>query len=499
MAVNGPDNKQASKTNTERVDLDARLLHFARADKLIGSDLRNNSADSIGTVSDFIVDRGSGRIEYAVVKSGDFLGFGGKSIALPYNELRYMATTTSFQTGMTQEQLERRTEFVPENWEELNDRSWMDNASDWFSDDRKNHTEDAIHEAFKNGERERVEGRVTRVERKDYNGDEHVFLTVVDEDEEKHTLVLGPTWYVMGHENAVKRGDDVDFSVVSYDSRYIVADGKINRDRVTFRDANGKSSWTTKNQKNPSRYVLLSDISGMSVEMVGSTVGEVQTTLIEGGSGSVALLALDPNENLFGLGDELSLIPWGAVTLVRDSHVIINGNEAKLNRTLKMPEDIGSMRTPSSVVHAYETFGIEMPGFEARDNRAKNQYGDRDRTTTRHGDAWSNESSLIEALRDGKDVKIEGTFQSFTTQSVVDGAPEAKVMVVRTKDGTRRLIMAPVWFADKQRMGLNKGDSVTINAKRTKFDGREYYSIVSVESGENRWDFWDNNTPAWSK
>ena len=503
LAFAGPDGHKSShtkskQTSTKNVNMDARLLHFARSDELMGSTLRNNNAEDIGTVSDFIIDRGSGHIEFAVVKSGGILGFGGKSFAIPYNELRYQPTVSGFSTTMTEEQLERLTEFIPENWEELADRDWMESVGDWMSNDDIDHAEDSIRDAVRRGERVDMEGTVTRVLRQQYKGDEHVFVIVQDDSNEQHTLILGPSWYVMGSESPVQRGDEVEFSVVEYDTYHIVADGEINGERMTMRDKQGRAAWDSQNERTSSRYILLSDLVGMNAEIAGTTVGEIQTTVVEGGSGQVAMLALDPNDNFFGLGDELSLIPWGATSVRYNAPVMIDSNEAELERTIKMPSDVSTLRTPSSVAHAYENFGIEIPEFEARDNRAKNQYGKREHSSKHYGNAWSRDSDLMKAVCDGKDMKVIGAFTGFSDGQVIEGAPEARFITVKTSKGTHRMIVAPTWFADRQGMNLEKGDELEIHAKRASFDGQEWFAIVSIERDDDEWTLWDDETPAWS-
>lgn len=497
MAITGPEQTTRTKT-TKKVDLDSQILHFVRSDSLFGSDLHNTTSETIGTVSDFIVDRGTGNIEFAIVKSGDFLGLGGKSIALPYNELRYNTASGLYSTSMTQEQLERLTEFIPENWEGLDDSSWMDNLQSWMSDDDSDRDNAAISLAIRENERMEVSGEVTRIERHDHLGDEHVCVVVRDESGNDRTLVVGPSWYVMGLDTRIERGDTVELSVVEYDSYYIVTDGKVNRDRVNFRDDEGRGVWETRNARTPSRYILLSELNGRNIEMVGTTVGEVQTSLIEGGSGQVAMVALDPNDNLFGLGDELSLVPWGALSIREDGGVIVHSNDAELERTLKMPTDVSTLRTPSSVAHVYKNFGMDMPKFEARDYRIKNQYSDRDHDSKRFGNAWGHNSDLIDAIRNGDDVVIEGKFKSFSNDTIVNGAPEARMITVNTAKGTKTLIVAPSWFAERQTMRFNKGDALKIHAKQTEFDGQTWLSIVRIERDDDEWTLWDDDAPAWA-
>jgi sporulation protein YlmC with PRC-barrel domain len=61
--------------------------HFCRASDLMKATVNNPSGEKIGDVKDFIFDRGTGRVEYALVESGSILGLGGKTIAVAYSSL----------------------------------------------------------------------------------------------------------------------------------------------------------------------------------------------------------------------------------------------------------------------------------------------------------------------------------------------------------------------------------------------------------------------------
>lgn len=54
-----------------------------RASKVMGREVRNNSDQKIGKIDDLAVDLESGRIVYAVVSVGGFLGVGDRSVAVP--------------------------------------------------------------------------------------------------------------------------------------------------------------------------------------------------------------------------------------------------------------------------------------------------------------------------------------------------------------------------------------------------------------------------------
>src|SRR5262245_53098164 len=68
----------------QRGTVDLRSCRWLTDRKVAG-----DNADEIASVSDMIVDRGSGRVEYAVVKTGTVLGLGGRAVAIPYGAFRW--------------------------------------------------------------------------------------------------------------------------------------------------------------------------------------------------------------------------------------------------------------------------------------------------------------------------------------------------------------------------------------------------------------------------
>src|SRR5262249_38697116 len=55
-----------------------------RASQLIGANIQNDNGDSVGEVNDLVIDSNSGRIRYAAVQYGGFLGVGSKLFAVPF-------------------------------------------------------------------------------------------------------------------------------------------------------------------------------------------------------------------------------------------------------------------------------------------------------------------------------------------------------------------------------------------------------------------------------
>jgi sporulation protein YlmC with PRC-barrel domain len=59
------------------------------ADQVQGTYIYNPAGDSLGSVEDVMIDKVSGRIAYAVVGFGGFLGIGDRHYPLPWEKLKY--------------------------------------------------------------------------------------------------------------------------------------------------------------------------------------------------------------------------------------------------------------------------------------------------------------------------------------------------------------------------------------------------------------------------
>jgi sporulation protein YlmC with PRC-barrel domain len=65
-----------------------------RASKLVGSNVYNQSGQTIGSVDDLLIGQ-DGKISQAVVSVGGFLGIGGKLVAVPFGEFKFVESRKS--------------------------------------------------------------------------------------------------------------------------------------------------------------------------------------------------------------------------------------------------------------------------------------------------------------------------------------------------------------------------------------------------------------------
>ena len=74
--------------------------------KVTGTSVYNTSGDALGTIHDVMMDKQSGKIAYAVMSFGGFLGMGERYHPIPWNTLKYDTRQGGYVVGLTQAQLE---------------------------------------------------------------------------------------------------------------------------------------------------------------------------------------------------------------------------------------------------------------------------------------------------------------------------------------------------------------------------------------------------------
>ena len=91
---------------------------------LRNDDVVNVNGDSIGTIEAIMLDVASGRIAYAVLSFGGFLGMGTKYFAIPWSALTLDAAERRFVLDVSKEQLESAPGFNKDHWPAMADRRW---------------------------------------------------------------------------------------------------------------------------------------------------------------------------------------------------------------------------------------------------------------------------------------------------------------------------------------------------------------------------------------
>jgi sporulation protein YlmC with PRC-barrel domain len=96
-------------------------------DKVISSD-----GEDIGKVKDIMLDVGSGRIAYAVLSSGGFLGIGDKLLAIPWHALTLDTQRKCFVLDMTAERVKNAPGFDKDHWPSMADQTWATSVHQYY-------------------------------------------------------------------------------------------------------------------------------------------------------------------------------------------------------------------------------------------------------------------------------------------------------------------------------------------------------------------------------
>jgi sporulation protein YlmC with PRC-barrel domain len=91
------------------------------ATTLTGDRVVNLAGEDIGRIEELMIDVTTGRVAYAVLSFGGFLGIGNKLFALPWSALTVDEGKKRFVVNVTRESLEKMPGFDKDHWPDLND------------------------------------------------------------------------------------------------------------------------------------------------------------------------------------------------------------------------------------------------------------------------------------------------------------------------------------------------------------------------------------------
>jgi hypothetical protein len=93
------------------------------SDKVEGTAVFGADGQKIGSIERVMIDKVSGKVSYAVLSFGGFLGIGDDHYPLPWQSLKYDTRLGGYVTGITQAQLEGAPKYQNDNaW------NWADTA-----------------------------------------------------------------------------------------------------------------------------------------------------------------------------------------------------------------------------------------------------------------------------------------------------------------------------------------------------------------------------------
>jgi sporulation protein YlmC with PRC-barrel domain len=103
------------------------------ADTLCGDSVVNGAGEDVGKLEAIMLDVRSGRVAYAVLSFGGFLGMGSKLFAVPWGALTLDTVNKRFVLDVDKERLENAEGFDKDHWPSMADREWATRLHEYYS------------------------------------------------------------------------------------------------------------------------------------------------------------------------------------------------------------------------------------------------------------------------------------------------------------------------------------------------------------------------------
>lgn len=102
------------------------------ADTLIGNHVFNHKDESLGDIKEIMLDMRNGKVGYAVLSFGGFLGMGEKLFAVPWAALSLDTDNRRFVLNVDKDRLQDAPGFQKDKWPDMADQSWADAIHSYY-------------------------------------------------------------------------------------------------------------------------------------------------------------------------------------------------------------------------------------------------------------------------------------------------------------------------------------------------------------------------------
>ena len=103
---------------------------FISSEDVEGTSVYDKKGNCIGEIDHLMIDKVTGKVNYAVLSFGGLLGLGHKHYPLPWAKIRYDKTVDGFRTDVNEQQLRDAPEFSDDSWQS---RDWENRVHDHYN------------------------------------------------------------------------------------------------------------------------------------------------------------------------------------------------------------------------------------------------------------------------------------------------------------------------------------------------------------------------------
>jgi hypothetical protein len=102
------------------------------SDRVEGTVVRRPSGEKIGSIERLMIDKLSGKVAYAVLSFGGFLGLGEKHLPIPWDKMKYDPTIEAYAIDIADEELAKAPSYAADKEFDWGDRSRERQLHDFY-------------------------------------------------------------------------------------------------------------------------------------------------------------------------------------------------------------------------------------------------------------------------------------------------------------------------------------------------------------------------------
>ena len=118
---------------TPSASLDKReTASLIGSDKVEGTPVYRSNGERVGQIERIMIDKLSGKVAYAVMSFGGFLGMGEDYYPLPWSVLKYNPTLGGYEISVTEQQLKNAPKYSRHDSWDWADRARTEKVSHYY-------------------------------------------------------------------------------------------------------------------------------------------------------------------------------------------------------------------------------------------------------------------------------------------------------------------------------------------------------------------------------
>lgn len=469
-------------------------------------DIFDDNGNKLGSMSDFVLDRSNGVIDFAIVRVGvDGIGvrLAGREVTVPYATLRWDDRNDRFLLASTPERLRQMPAFDEDEWEDGIPVAEIGTSSPESGAATESEPDDPYFTGLAGAKPITIDGTITAVERVRLRRvSDRIVVTVEDDQGLVRHVTLGPAWFVNASAVTPMRGDRVKIEALELprDPAHLAVGTRIVKGgaELRLRDTEGRPGWALRRHRlgpteakiTPAWHLLGSSLIDRPLACRGKDCGEVDDLLVERVSGTVAFVSVDPNENFFGIADVKRLMPWSVAVIGKKGEIPLDASREMVLGSPRTPGEATNLNSGPAAERVWSLYEVSRPEYRLRPVEPVVAVG--------AIDSWAAGGDILGAMDPKTEQAFSGTVVRFTDVTFANGTSKARAVVVRRGDGEETILLGPITYIEHQTLPFEAGDAVSVRACKTMIDGKPHWLARQVDGKDTRVTFIDDGkNPSW--